>query len=83
MRENLIVSARGQVTLPASLRKRLGIKPGGIVIVEERGGELVLRPAAAMEIEVYTDEDVARWNAEDQMDKTQRAAILKRLGRRR
>jgi len=80
MRGNLVVSERGQITLPAGIRKRLGIKPGGVLIVEDRDGELVLRPAAVMEIETYSDADIARWDAEDRLDKAERDAILKRLG---
>jgi peptide/nickel transport system permease protein len=34
MRQTLIVSNRGQLTLPASLRKRFGIKDGGAIILE-------------------------------------------------
>jgi antitoxin PrlF len=63
MRETLMmVSRRGQITLPAELRKRLGIEPGGLVVVEERSGELVLRPATVVELETYSDEDIARWD---------------------
>ncbi len=80
MRENLIVSSRGQVTLPAALRRRLGIKPGGVVIAEERDGELVLRPAAVVEMKVYSDIDIAKWDEEDRLDDAGRAAIKKRLG---
>lgn len=80
MRENLVVSSRGQITLPAGLRKRLGIKPGGVVIIEERNGELVLRPAAVLEIETYADVDIARWEKDDRLTEAERDAILKRLG---
>ena len=43
-RQTLTVSSRGQITLPAGLRKRLGIQPGGVVAAEERGGELGAAP---------------------------------------
>ena len=43
MRQNLLVSGRGQITLPASVRKRLGIQSGGIVTIEEKDSEVVLR----------------------------------------
>ena len=36
MRETLIVSSRGQITLPANMRKRLGIATGSAVIIEQR-----------------------------------------------
>src|SRR5262245_52908604 len=32
MRETVIVSSRGQITLPAKVRKRLGITPGSVVL---------------------------------------------------
>ena len=67
MRESLIVSNRGQITLPAVLRKRIGIHPGSVVIVEEQDGALVLRPAAVLEVDTYSDADIARWEQEDQL----------------
>ncbi len=54
MRQTLIVSHRGQLTLPANLRKRFGIKNGGAIILEERDNELVLKPAMVLEVEMYT-----------------------------
>ena len=45
MSQTLVVSSRGQITLPAATRKRLGIKGGDHVILEDRGGEIVLKPA--------------------------------------
>jgi AbrB family looped-hinge helix DNA binding protein len=42
MKGSIVVSGRGQITLPASMRRRLGIKAGGVLVVEDREGELVL-----------------------------------------
>ncbi|MBI5450859.1 MAG: AbrB/MazE/SpoVT family DNA-binding domain-containing protein [Gammaproteobacteria bacterium] len=81
MRENLIVSDRGQITLPATMRKKLGIKPGGIITVEDRDGEIVLRPAVVMEIDTYSDAEIDRWQQQDQLEQGERAAVTKRLGR--
>ena len=81
MRETLIVSNRGQITLPAVMRKHLGIAPGSIVIIEERNGELVLKPAAVLEIERYTDEQIAGWDREDKLTANERKRILARLQR--
>ncbi len=80
MRENLVVSSRGQVTLPVKMRQLLGIKPGSVVTVEVRNGELVLHPAAVAEIAVYSDEQIAQWDREDRLDDTERATIRDRLG---
>ena len=79
MRENVVVSSRGQITLPVKMRQRLGIQPGSVVTVEMKNGELVLHPAAVVEIAVYPDEEIAQWNREDRLDETERAAILDRL----
>jgi antitoxin PrlF len=76
MPETLIVSSRGQITLPASLRKRLGIAPGDILIVEDRDGELVFKPAAVMAVEIYNDEQIAAWDRDDALDDPERARIL-------
>ena len=38
------VTIKGQVVIPAKLRHRLGIKKGTKLHVEERNGEIVLRP---------------------------------------
>jgi len=79
MRESLTVSGRGQITLPAGMRKRLGIQSGGVVIAEERDGEIVLRPAAILEIENYSDDDIARWDAEDRLSEEERKTVLQRF----
>jgi AbrB family looped-hinge helix DNA binding protein len=82
MKGNIVVSGRGQITLPASMRKRLGIKAGGILVVEDRNGELVLRPAAVVELDTFTDEEIGRWDREDRIAPGERARILKKLGRK-
>ena len=81
-RSTVVVSARGQITLPAELRRRLGIKEGGVVTLEERNGELVLRPAAVVELTMYSDEDVARWDAEDKLSDAERRRVKKKLARK-
>lgn len=79
MRETLIVSSRGQITLPASMRKHLGIEPGGAVIIEESAGVLTLKPAAILEVERYSDEQIAEWDREDSLTPAERKSILDRL----
>jgi antitoxin PrlF len=80
IQENLAVSAREQITLPAALRKRFGIHRGDVVIVQDRGGEIVLKPAAVLEIDTYTDEQIAQWDEQDRLAPEERRAILQRLG---
>jgi len=40
----IAVTIKGQVVIPAKLRHRLGIKKGTKLHVEEREGEIILRP---------------------------------------
>ena len=75
MRDHLIVSGRGQITLPASVRKRLGIQAGDVLILDERRGEMVLRPAAVVELEIYTDEQITEWEEEDRLKPGEREEI--------
>ena len=79
MRETLIVSGRGQITLPAGMRKHLGIAPGSAVIVEERDGELTIKPAAVLSIDTYSDALIADWDREDVLSADERQRILARL----
>ena len=76
MSDTLIVSNRGQITLPAATRKRLGIKGGDVVILEDRGNEIVLKPAVVLEVEIYSDEQIAAWGAADRLDDGERERIV-------
>ena len=79
MSETLVVYSRGQITLPAPLRKRLGIKGGDVVILEDRGNEIVLKPGIVLEVQYYSDEQIAQWDAEDKLSDQERAEILDTL----
>jgi len=79
MRQTVLVSNRGQLTLPSDLRKRFGIDKGGVVVLEERDSELVLKPAVVLEIEMYSDSQIAAWDAEDRLDPADRVAVGRRL----
>ena len=83
MRQTLIVSNRGQLTLPASLRKRFGIKDGGAIILEERDNELVLKPAMVLEVEMYTDAQVSAWDEADRLGDAEREGVSQRLAARK
>ena len=82
MQETLLVSSRGQITLPASMRKHLGIEPGTTLVIEERNGELMLKPAVVLEIELYSDEQIAQWDREDALSADTRTNLLSRLQER-
>ena len=79
MNQTLVVSSRGQITLPATLRKRLGIKGGDVMILEDRGDEVVLKPGMVVELQLYGQEQIARWDEEDALSDEERTRILARL----
>ena len=66
--------------LPAMLRKRLGLKTGDVVILEDRGSEIVLKPGVVIETRYYSDEEVAEWDEADRLSDRERARIAKQLG---
>ena len=55
------VGKQGAVVIPASLRRRFGITEGSLVIAEERAEGVLIRPAAAFPLEMYTPERQAEF----------------------
>jgi len=49
------LTAQGQVSVPAAIRRRLGIGPGAVLEWDEDGGTIVVRRAGR-----YSSEDVHR-----------------------
>ena len=82
MKENLTVSEKGQITLPAGMRKSLGIGKRAVVTAEQVGGKIVLTPALVLETELYTDAQVEGWNRADAFKKGERRRIASKLRRR-
>ena len=76
MKTTLTVTSRGVVTLPAKLRKALGIKADDQLIAEATPEGLLLRPAVTLPIEIYSDKRIAEFDAEE-------AELAKVLSRKR
>jgi len=69
MKTTLTISSRGVITLPAKLRRVLGLKPDDLLIAETTAEGLLLRPAVPMPIELYTDERVREFDeAESELE---------------
>jgi len=81
-RQTILVSDRGQITLPQAMRQRLGIKPGSVLVAEEKRGKVILQPAAVTPVEIYSDEEMRGWLVQDRVSDKDRKRILKRTGRR-
>lgn len=74
MKENLFISSKGQITLPAAMRQALGLHGNAIVTAEEKDGRIVLSPAMVVETEVWPDTDIAAWDAADNFAPGERKA---------
>ena len=46
------------------------------MILEDRGGEIVLKPGVVLEIQSYDDDQIAQWDADDRLDEGERRRIL-------
>lgn len=78
-------TSKGQVTLPASARRELGIKKGTRLLVTHRGSELTLRPVVPLSATLGVDRvALAKVRLED-LDKLRREwdkEFRRRLGER-
>jgi AbrB family looped-hinge helix DNA binding protein len=77
------VGKRGAVVVPARLRRKFGIEEGGLVVAEERPDGILIRPAAAVPLEIYTPERRAEFllsNAVDEKDYQAAITEVKKLG---
>ena len=77
------VGKRGTVVVPARLRRKFGIEEGRLVVAEERPDGILIRPAVALPIEIYTPERRAELllsNAVDAEDYRAALAEVKRMG---
>lgn len=67
MAESIVVGKRGVLTLPAQLRRRYSIEEGTILLLDEVREGLLLRPAVSVPIEIYSDERIEEFLAEDRL----------------
>ena len=77
------VGKRGTVVVPARLRRKFGIEEGRLVIAEERPDGILLRPAVALPLEIYTPERKAEFllsNAIDARDYRAAMEEVKKMG---
>ena len=55
------VGKRGTIVVPARMRRKFGIEEGSLVIAEERDDGILIRPAVAVPVEIYTPARVAEF----------------------
>ena len=76
----LIVSPRGQITLPKLVRARLRLAPGSVLLLREEAGKIVLDPAAVTPVSLYADKEIERLVGADRVSPRQRTALRRRWG---
>ena len=62
MKTTVTLSSRGVVSLPAKLRRALGLKPDDQLIAETTPDGLLLRPAVTLPVEIYSDKRVREFD---------------------
>ena len=73
MKTTLTVTSRGVVTLPAKLRRALGLKADDQLIAETTAEGLLLRPAVTRPVELYSDKRIREFDeAEAELEKVLR-----------
>ncbi|MDE3099172.1 MAG: AbrB/MazE/SpoVT family DNA-binding domain-containing protein [Verrucomicrobiota bacterium] len=55
------INARGTLTLPKEMRRRLGVSRNAQVVAEETDGGILLRPGVTFPVEVYSEERLAEF----------------------
>jgi AbrB family looped-hinge helix DNA binding protein len=76
----LIVSPRGQITLPKAVRARLPLAAGSVLLLREEAGRIVLDPAEVTPVELYADEVFERLVRANRANPGERAALRRRWG---
>ena len=69
------LSERGTITLPAGVRRKLGLRRGDGLTVRLSGRSIVLTPTVVTPVELYTEDRIAEFsgNAELHDDELERA----------
>ena len=83
MTETTRMGRRGTIVIPAALRRRVGLEEGTLVVAEVRDDGILLRPAVALPIEMYTPERKAEFllnTATDKRDYQRAVAAVRELG---
>lgn len=77
-----IVGPKGQVVIPDSMRRALGIKPGSKIVFEIRGDELIIRSdlKPAEFIENYTRTYAKKLRKEVDVKKVIEEEVAERIG---
>lgn len=74
------LSGRGQITLPAEVRKALSLRSGDAFQVRIDDGRIVLEPVEVMPVELYTEERVKEFLENSELTENELAQARKAWG---
>ena len=77
------IGRNGTLVIPAKLRRRFGLREGGMVVLEETEDGISIRPAVAVPVEVYSPRRKAELllnNAVDAADYKRAVRAVRKLG---
>ena len=78
--ETARLGKRGTLVIPTKLRQRFSLKEGDLLVTEEREDGILLRPAVAVPVEIYTPERKAEFllnNAVTREEYDENCAIIR------
>ncbi len=73
------VGKRGVVVIPVRMRRRFGLEEGSLVITEETEDGILIRPAVALPVEIYTPERKAEFLLSNAVDEEEYQEALKEV----
>ena len=80
----VMLGKNGQLSLPASVLRKLGLEgPATLIVEATEDGAVVLRPAAVYPVEIYSDERLAEFDKADRITPAESARLAKALKRRK
>jgi len=74
------LSSRGQITVPAKVRKAAGVEPGDPLAISVEGGRIVITPAILLPAESYTDERIAEFAEAAEMSRDELQEARRKWG---
>jgi AbrB family looped-hinge helix DNA binding protein len=83
MSDTIKIGRRGTLVVPVELRRRFGLEEGTLLLAEAHDDGILLRPAVALPIEIYSPERIAEFlleNAVGEVDYAAARAEVEALG---
>ena len=74
------IGKRGQLTLPAEVRRVLGLKPGDALVVRVEKGRVVLEPAVVLPVEIYDEARLREFEEAARLEPEEVEEIRRRWG---